>query len=67
MGLSLNEQDENQIRKNHSNSNGKMIEFEKVFPLLVFDLTKDEWIYQEDTAGNNGKLKEADLEQLLDK
>ena len=45
MGLALNDEDENQIRKNYSNPNGKLIDFEKVIPLLLFDLTKDEWVY----------------------
>lgn len=61
MGLALNDEDENQIRKNHSNANGKLINFEKVIPLLLFDLTKDEWVYQADTTGNNGSLERSDL------
>lgn len=61
MGLALNDEDENQIRKKHSNPKGKLIDFEKVIPLLLFDLTKDEWVYQEDTTGNNGSLERSDL------
>lgn len=67
MGLALSDQDESQIRRNHSNPSGKLIQFERVLPLLEFDLTKDEWVYQEDTSGNNGALERSDLQQLSDK
>jgi hypothetical protein len=43
MKLSLSQQDEEQIKEKHSN--GKMIFYEQVLPLLSFDSTKDEWVY----------------------
>jgi len=50
MKLTLSQQDEEIIRERHTN--GTMIIYEQVMPLLKYDETKDEWIYQEIVMAN---------------